>query len=117
MFGWRKKKGPGDTGKSREALRTVPGAGVYRDRSGQVMYNLLDPWMQQFLGRCVGALKKAGIRAKGTGSFSVQLGDGQGAELQLDPFWSEFCQAQDPNIIARVVEAAQKAIARGSPNG
>jgi hypothetical protein len=106
MFGWFKRK-PDD------ALRPVPGAAVYRDGSGQVLYNLLDPLMQQFLGRCIGAIKKAGIRAKGTGSFIVLLGDAQESELRLDEFWSEYCDKQDPGVFARVVEAAQKTVARG----
>ena len=102
MFGWFTKKNRGD------APREVPGAGVYRNTSGQVIYNLLDPFMQQFLGRCVGAVKKAGIRAKGTGSFSIVLGDHQRAELQLDQFWREFCNSQDASVFVRVVDAARK---------
>src|SRR5262245_35701115 len=56
-------------------LRAVPGAGVFASRDGKVLYNLLTPHMQQFLGRCVSAVKKAGIKAKGTGQFSILLGD------------------------------------------
>ena len=113
MFGWFKKKHPDKPQTPDNSLRAVPGAGVYRDNSGQVMYNLLDPVMQQFLGRCVGAIKKAGIRAKGTGSFSILLGDEQEAELQLDQFWSEYCGSQDAGIFGRVAEAAKRAAGGG----
>jgi hypothetical protein len=113
MFGWFKKKTPDKPHAPDTPLRPVPGAGVYRDNSGQVMYNLLDPVMQQFLGRCVGAIKKAGVRAKGTGSFSVLLGEDQKAELQLDQYWKEFCESQDPSVFGRVAEAAKQAVGGG----
>jgi hypothetical protein len=113
MFGWFKKKNSDKTHAPSGSLRLVPGAGVFRDNSGQVMYNLLDPVMQQFLGRCVGAIKKAGVRAKGTGSFSVLLGEEQKAELQLDPFWKQYCESQDTGIFARVAEAAKQAASGG----
>src|SRR5262249_22857818 len=113
MLGWFKRRNRDEPTKPGDALRPVPWAGVYRDRSGQVMYNLLDPIMQQFLGRCVGAVKKAGIRAKGTGSFSLLLGEDRKAELRLDPFWAEFCNSQDAAVFAQVVEAAKKATGVG----
>lgn len=113
MFGWFEKK-PADQPQAPDTgLRPVPGAGVFRDGSGQVKYNLLDPVMQQFLGRCVGAIKKAGIRAKGTGSFSILLGEDQKAELQLDQFWKEFCDSQDADVFGRVAEAAKQAAGGG----
>ena len=74
------------------------------------MYNLLDPAMQQFLGRCVGAIKKVGIKAKGTGSFSVLLGEDQKTELKLDQFWKEFCNSHDSEVFTRVTSAAKQAI-------
>ncbi len=49
-------------------LRRVDGALAYATQGGEVLYNLLTPHMQQFLGRCVGAIKKSGIAAKGKGS-------------------------------------------------
>ncbi len=109
MFGWFRKKNSDKPQAPATALRPVPGAGVYRDRGGQVIYNLLDPFMQQFLGRCIGAIKRAGIRAKGTGSFSILLGADQKAELQLDQFWKEYCDSQDAGVFAGVVEAAKQA--------
>jgi hypothetical protein len=113
MFGWFKKKTPDKPNAPDAPLRPVPGAGAYRDNSGQIMYNLLDPIMQSFLGRCVAAIKKAGIRAKGTGSFSVLLGEDQTAELQLDQYWKEFCEAQDSRVFARVAEAAKQTVGGG----
>lgn len=113
MFGWFKKKPTDQTQADDGGLRPVLGAGVFRDGGGQVMYNLLDPVMQQFLGRCVGAIKKSGIRAKGTGSFSVLLGEDQKAELQLNQFWKEFCDSQDAIVFSRVAEAAKQAVGGG----
>lgn len=113
MFGWFKKK-PADKPHSPiTPQRSVPGAGVYRDNSGQVMYNMLDPGMQQFLGLCIGAIKKAGVRAKGTGSFSVMLGEDQKAELQLDHYWKEFSESHNPSVFGRVAEAAKQALGGG----
>src|SRR5262249_54568248 len=116
MLGWFKKRNRDEPTKGGDGLRVVPGAGVYRDSSGQVMYNLLDPIMQQFLGRCVGAVKKAGIQAKGTGSFSLLLGEDQKAELPLDQFWREFANSQDAGGFLRVVEVATKAVSKEGRN-
>ena len=113
MFGWFKKQSPEKPQLPNAPLRPVPGAGVFRDTGGQVMYNLLDPVMQQFLGRCIGAIKKAGIRVKGTGSFSVLLGEDHKAELQLDQYWKEFCDSQDPGVFGRVAEAAKQVAGSG----
>jgi hypothetical protein len=112
MFGWFKKN-PDKPHAPDTPLRPVPDAGVYRDNGGQVMYNLLDPVMQQFLGRCVGAIKKAGIRAKGTGSYSILLGEDQKAELRLDKFWKEYCDSQDVGVFGQVVEAAKQTVRGG----
>ena len=113
MFGWFRKTPPDKLQALDEGLRPVPEAGVFRDGGGQVLYNLLDPVMQQFLGRCVGAIKKGGIRAKGTGSFSVLLGEDQRTELQLDRFWKEFCDSQDAAVFSRVAEEAKQAVVGG----
>jgi hypothetical protein len=113
MFDWLKRKLPDEPNAPDSGMRPVSGAGIYRDRDGQVNYNLLDPIMQQFLGRCIGAIKKAGIRAKGTGSFSILLGEHQKAELQLDQFWKEFCDSRDPEVFDRVAEAAKEAVGGG----
>jgi hypothetical protein len=110
MFGWFKKKSSEQLQVPANALRPVLGGGVYRDGNGQVIYNMLDPAMQQFLGRCVGAIKKAGMKGKGTGSFSVLLGENEKAELQLDPFWKEFCNSQSIDVFTRVTAAAKQAI-------
>jgi hypothetical protein len=103
MFGWFKKRKPPES----DGLRAVPGAGVYQSADARVDYNMLDPWMQQFMGRCVGAVKKAGIRAKGTGQFSILLGDDQRAELQLDEFWRELANSKDAAVFERVAAAAR----------
>ena len=95
-------------GKQDDGLRAVPGAGVYADKTGKVVYNMLDPMMGQFMGRCVGAVKKSGIKAKGTGQFSILLGDDQSSELRLDDFWTEFQKSQDGSVFDKVAEAAQK---------
>ena len=94
-------------GRKEQYLRAVPGATAYADKRGKVVYNMLDPWMQQFMGRCIGALKKAGMSAKGTGQFSILLGDEQSIELRLDDFWEEFRKTQDEAVFSRVVEAAR----------
>src|SRR3954465_10228769 len=53
-------------------LRAVPGALSASDRvTGQVVYNLLTPHMQQFMGRCIGAIKRSAVTATGTGPFSI----------------------------------------------
>jgi hypothetical protein len=88
---------------SREKLRPVAGAAVM-SHEGKVIYNLLTPHMQQFLGRCVGAIKKAGIKAKGSGQFSVVLGDLQ-TELRLDEFYKP---TDDPAIVDAVVARAKE---------
>jgi hypothetical protein len=60
--------------------------------------------MQQFMGRCVGAIKKAGIAAKGTGQFSVLVGESR-TELRLDQFYRP---EDDPKLIEQVVQAARQ---------
>jgi len=94
-------------GRKEQGLRAVPGATAYADMRGKVVYSTLDPWMQQFMGRCIGALKKAGMRAKGTGQFSILVGDEESVELGLDDFWEEFRKTQDEAVFRRVVEAAR----------
>jgi len=71
---------------------------------GRVIYNLLTPHMQQFMGRSVGAIKKAGLLAKGTGQFSVLVGE-QHAELHLDRFYQP---TNAPEPIQAVVAAAKQ---------
>ena len=85
-------------------LRAVPGALNYTNQDGSVLYNLLTPHMQQFMGRCVSAIKKAGIAAKGTGQFSVLVGE-RGAELRLDRFYRP---EDDPKLIEDAVLAARQ---------
>jgi len=65
--------------------------------------------MQQFMGRCIGAIKKAGLRAKGSGQFSVIIGDA-GAELILDDYWQQFSATKDQAVFDRVVAAAKKMV-------
>jgi hypothetical protein len=89
-------------------LRAVPGA-LVASAGGNVVINLLDPHMQQFLGRCVGVLKKAGLRAKGTGQFSVRLDDR--VEIELDRFYQRY---DDPSVFDDLVAAARKALEAGA---
>lgn len=89
-------------------LRAVPGTLVARTPDGRVVYNMLTPHMQQFMGRCVSAVKRSGIGAKGTGQFSILLG-AQRTELRLDQFYEP---ADDPKVIERVVAEAKR-IANG----
>lgn len=96
--------------KDEEGLRPVRGAGVYSDQGGKVVYNMLDPWMGKFMGRCVGAIKKSGIPAKGTGQFSVLLGEDQQAELPLDRFWERFQKSEDEEVFVEVAQAASELI-------
>ena len=86
-------------------LRAVPGALVSQDRhSGQVTYNLLTPHMKQFMGRCIGAIKKAGLPAKGTGQFSVLVGE-PGIEIHLSEFYQP---SDDPLLVEHVVSEARR---------
>lgn len=86
-----------------QKLRPVHGAATF-SHEGNVVYNLLTPHMQQFMGRCISAIKKAGITAKGTGNFSILLKETQ-AELPLDRFYQPV---DDPAIIDAVVLAAKQ---------
>lgn len=109
LFGWLRGRGKKMDVEGKPGLRAVPNA-IVASKQGQVVHNMLDPWMQQFMGRCVGAIKKAGLRAKGTGQFSVKVGEAQ-AELRLDQFWAEYSKSQDSAIFERVVATA-KALGR-----
>jgi hypothetical protein len=97
-------------GGGRDELRSVPGALTASTESGRVIYNMLDPLMQRFMGQCVGALKKEGIRAKGTGQFSVRVGENGAAEVILDEFWRRYAKDQDARVFSDVVQAAKKAL-------
>jgi hypothetical protein len=94
-------------GKSKRR-RPVPGAGVFADSNGEVIYNMLDPAMKQFMGRCIGAVKKSGIKAKGSGQFSILLGDDGGQELALTPFWQSYQGSQDQAVFNSVAELARR---------
>ena len=54
------------------------------------------------MGRCIGEVKKSGIPAKGTGQFSILLGENQSNELQLDTFWTRFQESQDQSDLSIV---------------
>ncbi|MDB2687264.1 hypothetical protein N9Y42_08630 [Mariniblastus sp.] len=99
--------GSDDAKPSSEELRSVPGAASY-SIDGKVGYNMLDPMMQQFMGRCIGAVKKSGLRAGGTGQFSVSINDGE-HELILDEFWARVCDNPDSQeqVMEDVIAAAQ----------
>jgi hypothetical protein len=102
---WLRKLFGSDSEKPASGLRPVPGALVASDKAtGQVVYNLLTPHMQQFMGRCVSAIKRGGIAAKGTGQFSILVGE-QRTELRLDQFYQP---SDDPAIIERVVAEARR---------
>jgi len=92
----------------REEFGRVPvverGAPIDLLVDGEVVLNILTPHMQQFLGRCVGAIKKAGIKAKGSGQFSVLLNDGQ-HEIHLTRFYKP---EDDPELIQAVVGEARR---------
>ena len=90
--------------RQRPGLKAVPGALSYAKRDGVVVYNLLTPHMQQFMGRCVGAIKKAGIAAKGTGQFSILVGEHH-AELNLGRFYQP---EDDQKLIEAVLQTARK---------
>jgi hypothetical protein len=92
-------------------LRKVPGASSASDAHARVVYNMLDPWMQRFMGQSVAALKKAGIRAKGTGQFSVRLGDDGQKELRLDAFWARYAKTQGAEEFDAVVAEARRMMA------
>jgi hypothetical protein len=60
--------------------------------------------MQQFMGRCIGAVKRAGIAAKGTGQFSLLIGL-SGVELHLSEFYQP---TDDPELVEKVVAEARR---------
>ena len=99
-------------GGGESGLRKVPGATSASDESGRVVYNMLDPWMQKFMGQCVGALKKEGIKARGTGQFSIQLAEGGKEELRLDSFWSRYSKSQSASEFAEVVAEAKRLLSK-----
>mgnify|MGYP001096594257 CR=1 FL=1 len=84
-------------------IEAVPGA-LVASYEGETIYNMLTPHMQQFLGRCVGAIKKEGIKAKGTGQFSILIGE-DGREIFLKDYYKPV---EDPLLISLVVEEAKK---------
>jgi hypothetical protein len=104
MFEWFRKVFNKDTAGPNE-LRPVKGAMVAR-QGNRVVYNMLDPTMQKFIGQCVGAIKKAGIKAKGTGQFSIRLGE-KGVELRLDEFWQEYARSGDDAVFQKLVADAK----------
>ena len=83
-------------------LRPVGGAMVASTADGRVLYNMLTPHMQQFLGQCVGAIKRKGLKARGTGQFSILIGDQQ-EELALERFYQPH---DDPRLVEAVVDEA-----------
>lgn len=108
MIPWLKQLLASPREQKPKPVRSVPGALVVSGNGGEVIYNLLTPHMQQFMGRCVGALKKAGISARGTAQFSLLVGE-RGEELMLD---HHYRPEDDPGAVARVVEAARALVSR-----
>ena len=103
MFSFFKKIFGGNDG-----LREVPGSFSASDANGRVVYNMLDPWMQKFMGQAVSALKKAGIRAKGTGQFSIRIGDEAQKEIPLDAFWARYAKSQRAEEFDAIVAEARR---------
>ena len=91
-----------------DGLRAVPGAMSY-EAEGRVLYNMLDPFMKKFMGRCIGAIKKTGVDARGTGQFSVSI-NGGAHELLLDTFWAKLQSQPDSEaeVLKEVVAAASE---------
>lgn len=112
MFSWIRTLFGRGPARDSEELRAVPGAGAYRSQDGKVIYNALDPCMGKFIGRCVGAVKKAGVKAKGTSQFSILLGDQQRSELRLDEFWQEFQESEDEGVFQKVANAAKDLVSQ-----
>src|SRR5262249_32111904 len=80
------------------------GALVYQNQhTSQVAYNLLTPHMQQFMGRCIGAIKKTGVSVKGTAQFSVLINPKE-KEIHLSQYYQPD---NDPAHVERVVAAAK----------
>jgi hypothetical protein len=102
---WLRKLFGCDSQKPASGLRPVSGALVASDKAtGQVVYNMLTPHMQQFMGRCVSAIKRGGMAAKGTGQFSIFVGE-QRTELRLDQFYQA---SDDPSVVEQVVAEARR---------
>jgi hypothetical protein len=87
-------------------LAPVAGA-LAASHEGRVVYNMLTPHMQQFMGRCIAETKKAGMQAKGTGQFSMVVNGS--AEVKLSGFYQP---QDDPRIVQEVVAAARRALQR-----
>lgn len=68
----------------------------------------MTPAMQQFMGRCIGAIKNEGIAAKGSARFCILLGDDE-RELPLDDFYTP---GDDPPNPDAVVAEAQRMASR-----
>ena len=56
---------------------------------GSLVFLISNPWMQQFMGKVISGLRKAEIRSRGTGRFSVLTEPpGQSeVEFYLEEFW------------------------------
>jgi hypothetical protein len=59
---------------------------------------------RRFKGKCIGAMKKAGLEAKGSPGFSALVG-AELAEIDLEPF---FSRRDEPDIVDTVVAEAQR---------
>jgi hypothetical protein len=90
-------------GPATEDLRAVPDVLVARS-DGKVVYNLIDPLRQKFVGRCVAALRAAGILVEVSADFSVVIGEGK-LRIPLDEYWDRG--GNDPQVF-RVVQDAQR---------
>lgn len=99
-------------GRSEDKQEPVSRPTGFSDHSGKVVYTLLDPMMKQFMGQCIGAVKKAGIKAKGSDKFSIFVGE-KLAELPLDRLWDRFQKSQDEAVFESVVTMAGRMMHSG----
>ena len=80
-------------------LRAVPGAIVFRNDLGQVTSNIIEYKAQLFMRMFIGVIKKQGMIAKGSGQFTVLLGEGFKWELFLDDIWENYQANMDPDYL------------------
>lgn len=57
----------------------------------------MTPAMQEFMGRCIGRLKREGIAAKGSARFCILLGDDE-RELPLDKLYDPMGSSPEPVV-------------------
>lgn len=93
-----------------EPVRPVPGAYVI-SYEGRVVGNMLSQPMQQFLGRCIAAVKRANVAAKGTNEFAVYLSDAN-VKLPLDKYWKAYLEDENVEVFQQVVAEARRLVGK-----